>query len=114
MRPLLVKSSLIIAVVLAMTSGVTLASASSKPGMFLYPVKQMSQKATGIFSSVTSGEIPTEQGGPYCQDTKVASHCLAGCGSCLFRGALRWLARCQCSYRCPPGRTSDLTIIATR
>jgi len=47
MRSLLVKSGIIVFIVLAVGSGLTLAAASSEPGMFLYPIKQTTQKFTG-------------------------------------------------------------------
>jgi hypothetical protein len=51
MRSLLVKSGVIAILALVMGSGLTLASAPSKPGMFLYPVKQTAQKITGAFTN---------------------------------------------------------------
>ncbi len=47
MRSLLAKSSVTILIVLALGSGLTLAATSSEPGMFLYPIKQTTQKLTG-------------------------------------------------------------------
>jgi hypothetical protein len=58
MRSLLIKASIMTSLVLSLGSGITLASASSKPGMFLYPVKQTTQKAIGTFSNITAVEIP--------------------------------------------------------
>jgi hypothetical protein len=58
MRSLLIKASIITSLVLSLGSGITLASASSKPGMFLYPVKQTTQKAIGTFTNITAVEIP--------------------------------------------------------
>jgi hypothetical protein len=58
MRSLLIKASIITSLVLSLGSGITLASASSKPGMFLYPVKQTTQKAIGTFANITAVEIP--------------------------------------------------------
>jgi hypothetical protein len=58
MRSLLIKASIITSLVLSLGSGITLASASSKPGMFLYPVKQMTQKAIGTFANIAAVEIP--------------------------------------------------------
>jgi hypothetical protein len=53
MRSLLVKSGIIIFIVLAVGSGLTLAAASSEPGMFLYPIKQTTQK----FTRATGGPV---------------------------------------------------------
>ena len=64
MRSLLIKSSIVMSVVLALSSGVTMASAPSKPGMFLYPVKQITQKATGTLGNVTALEVPTTDARP--------------------------------------------------
>jgi hypothetical protein len=58
MRSLLIKASIVTSLVLSLGSGITLASASSKPGMFLYPVKQTTQKAIGTFTNITAVEIP--------------------------------------------------------
>jgi hypothetical protein len=58
MRSLLIKASIITSLVLSLGSGITLASASSKPGMFLYPVKQTTQKAIGTFANIAAVEIP--------------------------------------------------------
>jgi hypothetical protein len=51
MRSLLTKSSITILTLLALGSSLTLASASSKPGMFLYPLKQTTQR----FGSAAGG-----------------------------------------------------------
>jgi hypothetical protein len=68
MRTLLVKSSVIGIIALVMGSGLTLASASSKPGMFLYPLKQTTQKVTSAFTNgpnnVTPVIIVTQNAGP--------------------------------------------------
>jgi hypothetical protein len=58
MRSLLIKASILTSLVLSLGSGITLASASSKPGMFLYPVKQATQKAIGTFANIAAVEIP--------------------------------------------------------
>lgn len=58
MRSLLIKSSIIVSIILAMGSGLTLASASSEPGMFLYPIKQRTQMITTTFGSDVTSEIP--------------------------------------------------------
>lgn len=47
MRSLLAKSGVTLLVVLALGSGLTLAATTSEPGMFLYPIKQTTQKLTG-------------------------------------------------------------------
>jgi hypothetical protein len=55
MRSLLAKSSILILIILALGSGLTLAAIPSKPGMFLYPIKQTTQRFTGDTDrSVTS------------------------------------------------------------
>jgi hypothetical protein len=58
MRSLLVASGIIIFFVLAMGSGLTLAAASSEPGMFLYPIKQTTQKFTGANGDTTVSQPP--------------------------------------------------------
>jgi hypothetical protein len=47
MRSLLVKSGTTMLIILALGSSLTLASASSEPGMFLYPIKRTTQRFTG-------------------------------------------------------------------
>jgi hypothetical protein len=68
MRALLVKSSTLVLIILAMGSGLTLAATSSKPGMFLYPLKQATQKFTGATGGPATSltpviELPQESGG---------------------------------------------------
>ncbi len=58
MRSLLVKSGIIIFIVLAVGSGLTLAAASSEPGMFLYPIKQTTQKFSGANVDTTLSQPP--------------------------------------------------------
>ena len=58
MRSLLVKSGIIIFIVLALGSGLTLAAASSEPGMFLYPIKQTTQKFSGAGGDTTLSQPP--------------------------------------------------------
>jgi hypothetical protein len=58
MRALLVKSSMLILIILALGSGLTLAATSSKPGMFLYPIKQTTQKLTGAAASPMTPVTP--------------------------------------------------------
>jgi hypothetical protein len=58
MRALLVKSSMLILIILALGSGLTLAATSSKPGMFLYPIKQTTQKFTGPTGSPMTSLTP--------------------------------------------------------
>lgn len=58
MRSLLLKSGVIGIIALVMGSGLTLASASSKPGMFLYPLKQTTQKVTGAFTNGPGNVTP--------------------------------------------------------
>jgi len=72
MRSLIVKSGIIIFIVLAVGSGLTLAAASSEPGMFLYPIKQTTQKFTGANGDTTLSQppmIPVPQDGPSQQPT---------------------------------------------
>ncbi len=59
MRSLLVRVSIAMFTVLLLGSGITMAAASSKPGMFLYPVKKMTQKATGAFQSSEGTQMPS-------------------------------------------------------
>lgn len=47
MRSLLIKSGITMFIILALGSSLTLASSSSEPGMFLYPIKRTTQKFTG-------------------------------------------------------------------
>ncbi len=58
MRSLLAKSSVTILIVLALGSGLTLAATSSEPGMFLYPIKQRTQKLTGATESPAKSLTP--------------------------------------------------------
>jgi hypothetical protein len=57
MRSLLVKCFILIFVVLSLGTGLTWASASSRPGMFLYPLKQTTQRAAQILKSIPAVEI---------------------------------------------------------
>lgn len=58
MRALLVKSSMLILIILALGSGLTLAATASKPGMFLYPIKQTTRKFTGVAASPMTSPTP--------------------------------------------------------
>jgi hypothetical protein len=58
MRSLLVKSSLIFIIVLVTGSGLTLAAASSEPGMFLYPIKQTTQRLAGALGGTHAAQAP--------------------------------------------------------
>lgn len=58
MRSLLAKSSITIFIMLALGSGLTVAATSSKPGMFLYPIKQTTQKFTGATGSPAKSLTP--------------------------------------------------------
>ena len=67
MRSSLVKSGIIVFIVLAVGSGLTLAAASSEPGMFLYPIKQRTQRFSGAGGDTTLSQppmIPVPQDGP--------------------------------------------------
>ena len=61
MRSLLLKSSLAILIILAAGSGLTLAAASSEPGMFLYPIKRTTQRWAGALGDVAAGQATTIQ-----------------------------------------------------
>jgi hypothetical protein len=68
MRALLVRGSMLILIILALGSGLTLAATSSKPGMFLYPIKKTTQKFTGApvnpaTSLTPMNELPQEGAG---------------------------------------------------
>jgi hypothetical protein len=58
MRSLLVKSSFIFIIVLVTGSGLTLAAASSEPGMFLYPIKQTTQRLAGALGGTHAAQAP--------------------------------------------------------
>lgn len=67
MRSLLAKSSITILIALALGSGLSLAATTSEPGMFLYPIKQTTQKLTGATRSPAESLTPViqvPQGGP--------------------------------------------------
>jgi len=65
MRSLFIKSSLSFIIVLATGSGLALAAASSEPGMFLYPIKQTTQRLAGALGGAygTQAPINTAQDG---------------------------------------------------
>jgi hypothetical protein len=64
MRSLLIKGSLIILIVLATGSGLTTAATSSEPGMFLYPIKQTTQRLAGALRSVMANlNTPQDRAG---------------------------------------------------
>lgn len=67
MRSWLAKSGVTLLVVLALGSGLTLAATTSEPGMFLYPIKQTTQKltrATGRPAQSLTPVIEIPQDGP--------------------------------------------------
>jgi hypothetical protein len=67
MRFVLVKSILIFLIILATGSGLTLAAASSEPGMFFYPIKQTTQRLAGALGGTMATQAPiinTPQDGP--------------------------------------------------
>jgi hypothetical protein len=57
MRSLLAKCFILMFVVLSLGTGLTWASTSSRPGMFLYPLKQTTQKAAQILKNIPAVEI---------------------------------------------------------
>jgi len=58
MRSLLAKSSITVLIMLALGSGLTLAATSSEPGMFLYPIKQTTQKFSGATGNPAKSLTP--------------------------------------------------------
>ena len=57
MRSLLAKSVITIFIVLSLGTSLAWASTSSRPGMFLYPVKQTTQKAAQVLKDIPTVEI---------------------------------------------------------
>jgi hypothetical protein len=58
MRFVLAKGILIFLIILVTGSGLTLAAASSEPGMFLYPIKQTTQRLAGALGGTYATQAP--------------------------------------------------------
>ena len=74
MRSLLVKSSITLFILLALGSGLTLAATSSEPGMFLYPIKQTTQKFTGAAGGPVTSLTPVIEAPQQSEDQSPAAN----------------------------------------
>jgi hypothetical protein len=74
MRSLLVKSSITLFILLALGSSLTLAATSSEPGMFLYPIKQTTQKFTGAAGDPVTSLTPVIEVPPESEDPPPAAN----------------------------------------